>query len=80
MTKFDFQNRGYPRCVDISYQDEIVAVGTNSGMVVIYSFKMITNKGGVNGTNKLHFVMEIPAPPTALSVGSGTASGSATVT
>ena len=68
MTKFDQKHRGRPLCVDVSVG--IVAVGTDSGMVVLYQYKtspgsgnnMNAALGGCNGTNKLSVLMEIPPP------------------
>mmetsp|Transcript_27771 Transcript_27771/g.42540 ORF Transcript_27771/g.42540 Transcript_27771/m.42540 type:complete len:1320 (+) Transcript_27771:112-4071(+) len=70
--KFDHKNRGRPVSVDV--QNGLVAIGTDTGMVIIYSFntRMSTIKadngtgsmamGGYNGTNKLSVLMEIPPP------------------
>ena len=80
MSKFDQKYRGKPICVDI--QLGIVAVGTDSGMVILYQF--ITNGmnsgssnsaiGGCNGTNKLAVLMEIH-PPHASSTTESTGAG-----
>ena len=63
---FDQRHRGRPLCIDI--KPGIVAVGTDTGMVILYSFNMVNGSaaqgslGGCNGTNKLNVLMEIPPP------------------
>ena len=61
-TKFDFAKRGHPTTVTISYSNKIVAIGTDKGVILVYSFNRVGNKGGLNSTSKLNFFMEIAAP------------------
>jgi hypothetical protein len=81
--EFDHKYRGRPSCVEISFKNGIVAVGTSTGMVILYTINTSAGKGqqqaGTNGTKKLTLLMEIPAPPTASSSavdGGVTATGS----
>ena len=63
---FDQRHRGSPVCVDI--KPGIVAVGTDTGIVILYSFNTVNGSaaqgslGGCNGTNKLTVLMEISPP------------------
>ncbi len=79
--EFDLKQYGQPVCVEISYKSGIVAVGTDCGKVLLYSFytsqlnsssrgsggsgAVDQSLGNRNGTKKLNLVMEIPVPPTA---------------
>ncbi len=64
LSKFDHKHRGKPLCVDVAVG--IAAVGTDNGMIVLYTFPTSSTKnapmGGCNGTNKLTMWMEIPPP------------------
>jgi hypothetical protein len=70
MGKFDFKHRGAPNSVDIfchsNMGDGIVAVGTDKGLVLVYTFALfITASSGKRSskmTEKLNIVMEIPSP------------------
>jgi len=66
--QFDYNLRGHPRCVDISHRGGVVVVGTDKGMVLVYTFNISNTSNvmaGSNGTNKMSLVMEILAPTTA---------------
>lgn len=77
MGKFDLKNRGAPNCVDIfchsNIGDGIVAVGTDKGLVLLYTFPLnssSSNAKGISKFEKLNIVMEIPSPfyqPTSVS-------------
>lgn len=65
---FDHERRGRPVCVDI--KTGFVAVGTDSGMIILYQFHPVNSGanasqgtlGGCSGTNKLTVLMELPPP------------------
>jgi len=81
--EFDFRHRGRPTCVDISYQSGTVAVGTSTGMVILYGINPFSSgigqQSGSNGTKKLSLLMEIPAPPTASSGNDSSGGGGSNV-